>query len=180
MITTFRTITAAGAAALALAGGAALTGSTAQADDGGAAQRMPDRPAARTLVSTCSGGASLAVHGRSMDYQIVNAGATADVEGSQWQVKGPKKGTDTVLVTLTSMTSSGGSGELTYVAFYKDGVGTGEGTKYLAYDGNLDQGSVTFCTKIGKGQHTLSLKVTDGSGGATTLYYPSVTYQRFS
>ena len=179
MITTSRTIAAAGAAALAIVSGAALTGSTAQADAGNT-QRMPDRPAARALVSSCSGGPSVAVIERSMDFQSVTAGTTVDVEGSQWLVKGPKKGSDTVLVTLTSMASSGGAGELASVAFYKDGVGTGEGTKYLTYNGTLDQASVTFCTKIGKGQHTLNLKLTDGGGGATSLYYPTVTYQRFS
>ena len=179
MITTFRTITAAGAAALALIGGAALTGSTATAD-GGDKVRMPARPAERALVSSCTGGPSLGLFYRSMDFQSVAAGTTADVEGSQWQVKGPKKGTDTVLVTLTAMASSGGAGELTQVTFYKDGVGTSEGTKYFTYNNVLDQASVSFCTKINKGNHTLNLKVNDGGGGATTLYFPTVSYQRFS
>ncbi len=85
-----------------------------------------------------------------------------------------------MLVTLTSMASSGGAGELTQVAFYKDGVGTHEGTKYFTYNGILDQATVSFCTKINKGQHTLNLKVIDGGGGATTMYFPTVTYQRFS
>lgn len=178
MITTFRTITAAGAAALALAGGAALTGSTASADDG--ATKMPARPAQKALVATCAGGPSLGVFYRSMDFQSVPAGTTADVEGSQWQVKGPKKGSDTVLVTLTSMASSGGAGELTSVSLYRDGVGTSEGTKYYTYNNILDEASVSFCTKINKGQHTLNLRVSDGGGGATTLYFPTVTYQRFS
>lgn len=178
MNTTSRTIAAAGAATLALVGGAALTGSTAQAD--GNAQRMPERPAARALVSSCSGGATLGVAERSMDYQSVTAGTTVDVEGSQWAAKGPKKRSDTVLVTLTAMASSGGAGELTTVALYKDGIGTSEGTKYFAYNGILDQASVTFCTKIAKGQHTLNLKISDSGGGGTTLYYPTVTYQRFN
>jgi hypothetical protein len=39
---------------------------------------------------------------------------------------------------------------------------------------------VQFCTKIGSGLHTLGLKVTDGGGGGTTMYYPTITYQRFS
>ncbi|WP_243058389.1 hypothetical protein [Nocardioides sp. SR21] len=178
MITTFRTLTAAGAASLALIGGAALTGSTATADDG--ATKMPARPAQKALVSTCNGGPSLGLFYRSMDFQSVASGTTTDVEGSQWQVKGPKKGTDTVLVTLTAMASSGGAGELTSVSFYKDGVGTSEGTKYFTYNNVLDQASVSFCTKIPKGNHTLTLRVSDGGGGATTLYFPTVSYQRFS
>lgn len=178
MITPFRTLTAAGAAALALIGGAALTGSTATADDGDT--RMPARPAQKALVASCTGGASIGMFSRAMDFQSVAAGTTADVEGSQWQVKGPKKGTDTVLVTLTSMASSGGAGELTQASFYRDGVGTSEGTKYYTYNNILDQATVSFCTKIGRGQHTLNLRVVDGGGGATTLYFPTVTYQRFN
>ncbi|MGY2701304.1 MULTISPECIES: hypothetical protein [unclassified Nocardioides] len=174
MITTFRTITAAGAAALALAGGAALTGTSAQADGG--AHRLPPRPEARSLVSSCSGGQEISMSRRATDYQGLAAGAAAEVEGSQLQVKGPTKGTDTVLVTLYAMSYSGGSS----VQLYRDGVGTSEGSKYLAYGTTLDQGAVQFCTKIGKGQHTLSLKVTDTGGSGTTLYYPTVTYQRFS
>lgn len=179
MITTFRTLTAAGAAALALAGGAALNSSTAQAD-GGDAHRLPPRPAAKALVSSCTGGTEISMSRRATDFQNVASGTTADVEGSQLQVKGPTKGTDTLLVTLYSMASSGGAGELTSVQLYKDGVGTPEGTKYFTYNGILDQAAVQFCTKIPKGQHTLSLKVTDGGGGATTMYYPTITWERFS
>jgi hypothetical protein len=177
MITTFRTLTAAGAAVLALAGGAALTGSTATADDG--ATKMPARPAQKALLSTCTGGAAVGLFSRSMDFQNVTAGSTADVEGSQWSVKGPQKGTDTVLVTLSAMASSGGAGELTSAVLYKDGIAAGA-TKYFTYNNVLDQASVQFCTKINKGQHTLVLKVVDGGGGATTMYFPTVTYQRFS
>jgi hypothetical protein len=163
--------------ALALVGGAAITGSTAQADQG---TKMPARPAQKALVQTCSGGAAVGMFNRSMDFQSVAAGATVEVEGSSWQVKGPKKGSDTVLVTLTSMASSGGAGELTSVQFYKDGVGTSEGSKYYTYNNVLDQATVSFCTKINKGNHTLTLRVSDGGGGATALYFPTVTYQRFS
>jgi hypothetical protein len=179
MITTFRTLTAAGAAALALAGGAALTGSTAQADNGDA-QRMPERPAARALVSSCTGGHTVSMSRKATDFQNVAAGTTADIEGSLWNVKGPKKGSDTILVTLYSLASSGGAGELTSVSLYKDGVGTSEGTKYFTYNGVLDQAAVQFCAKISHGAHTFTLKAIDGGGGATTMYYPTITYERFS
>ena len=179
-MTAFRTITAAGIATVALAGGAALAGSSAHAEEGNDPTSAPARPAAKALVATCDAGAVLRLHMRSMDFQSVTAGTTAEVEGSQWTIKGPKKGTDVVLVTLASMASSGGAGELTTASFYKDGVATAEGTKYLTYNGILDQATVQFCTKIGKGQHTLAVRVTDGGGGATTLYYPSVDYQVFS
>ncbi len=183
MITTFRTITAAGVAALALAGGAAITGSMAQAGDGdgnASANQAPARPAERALVASCSGGAATKLFRRSMDFQSVPAGTTVDLEGSLWSVKGPKKGTDTVMVTVSAMASSGGSGELTQIAFYRDGVGTSEGTKYFTYNNVLDQAAVQFCAKIGKGQHQFTVKVTDGGGGAATLYFPTVTYERFN
>jgi len=180
MIPTIRTITAASVAALALLGGAAVIGTTAQADDGVNLPRLPERTAQRALVSSCTGGPVVSMFRRATDFQNVAAGTTADVEGSQWQVRGPRRGADTVLVTLHSMASSGGAGELTSVAFYKDGVGTQEGTKYFTYNGVLDQATVEFCTKISRGLHTLGLKVTDGGGGATTMYYPTITYERFS
>jgi hypothetical protein len=172
MNTTFRIISAAGAATLALAGGAALTGSTAHADGG--AHRLPPRPEARSLVSSCGGAQEIAMSRRATNYQSIAAGTTADLEGSQLQVRGPKKGTDTVLVTLYSMSYSGGSS----VQLYKDGVGTTEGSKSLAYSSTFDQSAVQFCTKINRGQHTLTLKVTD-AGGGTTMYYPTITYERF-
>jgi hypothetical protein len=180
-MSSFRTITAAGIATLALAGGAALAGSSAHAEDGDDhTSAALARPAERALVATCDGGAVLRLHTRSMDFQSVTAGTTAEVEGSQWNIKGPKEGADVVLVTLTSMASSGGAGELATASFYKDGVATAEGAKYLTYNGILDQATVQFCTKIGKGQHTLAVRVTDGGGGATTLYYPNIGYQVFS
>lgn len=178
MITTLRTTAAAAAAALALMGGAALAGTAATAGDGRAS--LPQPAVARTLVSSCDGGAAVSMHRRATDFQSIAAGTTADVEGSAWTVRGPKRGTDTVVVTVTSMASSGGAGELTTAALYKDGVGTPEGTKYFTYNGVLDQASVQFCVKLPHGQHTFVVKVTDGGGGATTLYYPVITYERFS
>jgi hypothetical protein len=161
-----------------LVGGAALTGATAHAD---AKQtlRLPDRPQGKALTGACAGKALLGTRYRSVDFQNVPAGTTAEVQGSQWTLKGPSKGTDTVIVTLSSMASSGGAGELASAALYKDGVGTSEGAKYFTYNGVLDQATVQFCAKVGSGQHTLAVEVTDGGGGGTTMYYPTTKYQRF-
>jgi hypothetical protein len=179
MNSTFRTITAAGAAVLALAGGAAITGSTAQADTADT-QRTLARTAQKALLSSCNGGHTVKMFRRATDFQSIPAGTSADIEGSSWTVKGPRKGSDTVLVTLYAMASSGGAGELTTVAMYKDGVGTSEGSKYYTYNNILDQAAVQFCTKLGRGSHTFHLRATDGGGGATTMYFPSITYERFS
>ncbi|MEP9362874.1 hypothetical protein ABLE68_07915 [Nocardioides sp. CN2-186] len=168
---------AAGFAVLAVVASGLAGVSSANADAKGSA---PRQPAQRAQVSACSGGSAISMSSRAMDFQSVTAGSTTEVEGSQSSVKGPKKGTDTILVTFTAMASSGGAGELTTASLYRDGVGTSEGTKYFTYNNVLDQATVQFCTKIGKGQHTLALRVTDGGGGATSLYYPTITYQRFS
>ena len=128
MISTFRTVAAVSVAALILVGGATLTGAMAQAENDGTAPPVPNDASQRTLVAQCSGGAATSMFSRAMDFQSVSAGTTEDVEGSQWVVKGPKRKTDTVLVTLTSMSSSGGAGELLSVALFRDGVGTPEGT----------------------------------------------------
>jgi hypothetical protein len=162
--------------ALALVGGAAITGSTAQADDG--ASRLPAPPAKKALVQSCSGSGSTGMVTRTMDYQGITAGSTVEVEGSSWQVKGPKKGTDTVLVTMSTLAYV--NNESLMAQLYKNGVGTSEGTKYVAVGVAYDQATVTFCTKIKKGNHTLALRVQDSGGSASALYYPTVTYQRFS
>jgi len=175
-MSTFRTFTAAGIATVALASGALFAGSTAQAEDGPDAKAAPlARPAAqRAIVASCDGGAVIKTHMRSMNVQSIPTGTTAEIEGSQWSVRGPKKGTDLAVVTLSAMASSGAAGTLMTAQLYKDGVGTQE--KYFAYNGVLSQDTVQFCTKIRKGLHTLSVRVTDG-GGSGYLYYPTVNYQ---
>ncbi len=177
-MSTFRTLTAAGVAALALAGGAALTGSTAQAQDGDG-HRVPPRPAAKALVFGCSGGETVAMSHKASDFQSVAAGATAQVEGSQWSVQGPNKGSDKVLVTFETFASTGGAGELSTVGLYKNGVLAKEGAKYLTYNGEFDTAAVSFCAKVKQGISTFELRVTDGGGSATALYFPTVTYERF-
>jgi len=181
MSTTFRTFTAAGAAALAIAGGAALTGSTAQAQNGDN-HRVPPAPAAKALVFSCYGGEIVEMAHRANDQQNVAGNTTAQLEGSQWSVQGPKKGTDTVLVTVEAFANPGGSsgsGELTSATLYKNGVSAKEGSKYFAYNGEYDTASVSFCAKIKKGQNTFEVRITDSGSGATTLYMPTVTYERF-
>lgn len=177
-MSTFRTLTAAGVAALALAGGAALTGSTAQAQDGDG-HRVPPRPAAKALTFSCTGGESVAMSHKASDLQSVPAGTTAQVEGSQWSVQGPKKGSDKVLVSFESFAHSGGAGELSSVGLYKNGALVTEGLKYFTYNGEYDTASASFCAKVKKGISTFELRVTDSGGNATTLYFPTVTYQRF-
>jgi hypothetical protein len=167
---------AAGFAVLAVvaSGLAGVNSASAQGGKGTA----PHLPVMRAQVSACSGGALTAMSSRTMDFQSIPAATTADVEGSQWSVKGPKKGTDTVLVTISALSGGGGTGETNSVTLYRDGVGTSAGSKYFAYD--TTPASTQFCTKIGKGQHTLTLKLQDSGGGASFLYNTTVTYQRFS
>ena len=167
---------AAGFAALALVGSTLAGVGSANADDGGKAS-VPHLSAKKAQIASCSGGAAVSMSSRAMDQQSIAAGATADVEGSLWNVKGPKKGSDTVLVTLSALAINGSS-QLGYVTLYKDGVGTPEGQKYFGYGST--PATVQFCAKIGKGQHQLVLKMQDDGGTGLTMYNPTITYQRFN
>ncbi|CAN5214416.1 hypothetical protein BH09ACT11_BH09ACT11_13700 [soil metagenome] len=176
-IRTIRTISAAGAATVVLIGAALLSSNAAQADSNSAA--APPRMAQKSVTNNCQGGAAVSMSTRTMDYQSIPGGTTAEIEGSQWSAKGPKKGSDAVLVTFTALTSPGDS-SVSYLRLYKDGVGTSEGPKYVAFGSAYLPAAVTFCTKIGKGIHSLDLRAVDNSSsGPTYLYKPTVTYQRF-
>ncbi|MGK2875610.1 MAG: hypothetical protein ACSLEW_08215, partial [Nocardioides sp.] len=149
----------------------------AQADSNSAA--APPRMAQKSVTNNCQGGAAVSMSTRTMDYQSIEGGTTAEVEGSQWSAKGPKKGSDAVLVTFTALTSPGDTSS-SFLRLYKDGVGTSGGPKYIAFGSAYQPAAASFCTKIGKGIHSLSLRVVDNSStGYTTLNYPTVTYQRF-
>jgi hypothetical protein len=169
-------IAAAGFAVLAISGSALLGATTATAADGGKAT-LPHLAAKKAQVTACSGGTTISMNYRTMDQQTIAAGATADIEGSQFTVKGPKKGTDTILVTLSALAFNGSS-QLGYASLYKDGVGTPEGQKYFGYGST--PATIEFCGKINKGQHTFVIKMQDDGGSGLTMYNPTITYQRFN
>lgn len=168
-------LVATGISAVVAAASLAAT-TSASADDGGKGTTTRP-PVLRAQVSSCTGGAAIGMRSSAMDFQTIAAGATADVEGSLWNVKGPKKGTDTVLVTLSALALNGAS-QLGYATLYRDGVATNEGQKYFGYGST--PATVQFCTKISKGQHQLVLRMQDDGGSSLTLYNPTITYQRFN
>ena len=177
-----RTAAAAGIAALALTGGAVLYGSaSAQADGGPSAKPTPPAKTAAKVVPnfTCGGGANLGVRMQSADSESVAGNKTTQLGSTRWVVKGPKTGTDTILVTFSAFNYTA-SGDLTYLGLYKDGNITSHGLKYWNYNGEYDQGSTQFCTKIGKGNHVLAIRATESGAGGAILYYPTVTFQRFN
>jgi hypothetical protein len=168
---------AAGLAAVIVAGSAVLGAATADASGGQSASITPHLSAKKAQVTACSGGPLLSMTSRTMDVQTIAAGATAEVEGSQFTVKGPKQGTDRVLVTLSALAINGTS-QIGTASLYKDGVGTPEGTKYFGYGST--PATIQFCGTINKGQHTFTLRMQDDGGTGLTMYNPTITYLRFS
>ncbi|MFN8194521.1 MAG: hypothetical protein U0R80_09585 [Nocardioidaceae bacterium] len=174
-----RSITAVGIATLALAGGASLSTGAANAGGTSGDDTLAKVTSAKAITQTCDGGKVKKMRYRTSDSQSIPGGTAAQLEGSQWTIAGPGGGTDAVVATVSSFAHSGGAGELTSVELLKDGAPVGGGAKYFTYNGEYDTASVQLCGKVGKGVHTFEIRVTDQSGSATTLYQPSVTYERF-
>lgn len=162
--------------ALALVGGAAITGSTAQAaveDQRGPQQRAGSARLATAPV-TCDGGAGKGLLTRLQPEPFAfsgTAGADVAVPGAQVEVRGPKKGTDTLLISFTAETYYSGSGWMS-LEVHKDGVPIGpyaDNGSPLALTSQAAYGShgAQFCTKVGKGRHTLAVQ-TSTTGDSTT------------
>ena len=163
-----------GLAALALLGGAALTGTPSEAASGGhAAPHQRVAAAKATGPVSCNGGAakSLTTKLSADPFSFTGtSGADVAVPGAQVTVRGPKKGTDTFLVTFTAETYYSGSGWMglevqrdgTPIAPFANNGSPFALTSEATYHGDSGQ----FCTKIGKGLHTLSVQAST-TGDAT-------------
>lgn len=166
------------AAAVALTGGiaAAGTSASASADD---KPRIPRAVAKQATVTACPGGASINTRTHSATSQAVPGNTTVNVAGGSLKIKGPKRGADTVVVTFSAFAFAS-AGDLMYVGLTKDGNNVNPGPKYFAYNGEYDQGSTQFCTRIGPGWHWLRVRATESGSGGGALYYPTTTFQRFA
>lgn len=162
--------------ALALVGGAAITGSTAQAAAGD--QRAPQQSAGSARLATspvaCDGGAGKGLLTRVQPEPFSfqgTAGGDVAVPGAQVKVRGPKKGTDTLLITFSAETYYVGSGWMS-LEVHKDGTPVGpyaDNGSPLAFASQeaYASNSAQFCTKVGKGVHTLAVQ-TSTTGDSTT------------
>ena len=165
----------AGLATIALIGGAALTWSPSDAATGGTrapAQRTVPARAATGPVS-CNGGAAKGLASRlSADPFSFSgtSGADVAVPGAQVTVRGPKRGTDTFLITFSAETYYSGGGWMS-LEVHRDGVPVApfadNGSPFaFASEAAYQSNSAQFCTKIGHGVHTLSVQ-TSTTGDAT-------------
>ena len=181
----------AGLATVALVGGAALTwapSNAASTDHRPPAQRTASAKAATGPVR-CDGGASLGLSTRLSADPFSFSGTSGNpvaVPGAQVNLRGPRRGTDTVLVTFSAETYYSGSGWMG-LEVRKDGApiapfaNNGSPfafTSQAAYGSN----SAQFCTKIGRGVHTLAVQAST-TGAATESGWIddwTMSVQRFS
>jgi uncharacterized low-complexity protein len=181
----------AGCATLALAAGASLTWSPSEAASG--AHRAPDQRAVSAKTSTgpvkCDGGKakSLTTRLQADPFSFAGtSGADVAVPGAQVTVRGPSKGTDTLLVTFTAETYYSGTGWMG-LEIHKDGVPiapfANNGSPFaLSSDAAYHGDGAQFCTKIGKGVHTISVQ-TNTTGDSTESGWIddwAMSVQRFS
>lgn len=175
----FRTITAAGVATLALASGAAFTGSAAVADDGGQpappSKQLTAHTSARIGAAQCSGGAAIGMHTGSGGY-VDLATSYQSVPGSGWTVRGPQHGKDTMLVTLTSQAYSGYN--YLYTRLYHNNNPMGP-ERFSAYDQYYASVATQWCVKFGRGVHNFDVRAY-ATGTGSDLIQPTITYQRFN
>lgn len=165
----------AGLATLALVGGAALTWAPSDAATGHRPPAQRTVPAkAATGPVTCVGGTAKGLVSKLSAEPFSFSGTTGNdvpVTGAQVNVKGPQRGTDTVLVTFSAESYYSGSGWMG-IEVHKDGVPIApfaDNGSPLAFTSNSSyvSASAQFCTKVGRGTHVLTVEAST-TGDATT------------
>lgn len=167
-------LTLAAASAIAILAGTAVAGGpvAASADDRHGPQQRVGTARAGDVVA-CNGGAALGLQTRLSAVPFSFAGTSNNdvaVPGAQVTVKGPKRGKDTFLITFSAETYYQGSGWLGLEA-HKDGVPVApflnNGSPFaFASEAAYQSHTAQFCTKVGRGTHTLSMQ-TSTTGDAT-------------
>ena len=180
----------AGSATLALAAAATLTWSPSQAAPGG--DRAPDQRPVAARAGTgpvrCDGGAakSLSTRLQADPFSFVGtSGADVAVPGAQVTLRGPSRGTDTVLVTFSAEAYYSGTGWMG-LEIHKDGVPVApfadNGSPFaLTSEGAYHGDGAQFCTKIGRGVHTLSVQASTTGGRSESGWIDdwTLSVQRF-
>lgn len=162
----------AGLAAVALSGSALVAASAA--DGGGQGPAL--RGSHRVTVTSCDGGAQKQVKNRIVDEPFVfgETNAFVNVPGAGVSIGGPSTGTDTLVITFSAETQLQGTTE------NNDWLGLRvlvDGNPIEPYDASgsvlaitgsptFDAHSVTFCTKIGAGNHSVQAQVNTADFGA--------------
>jgi hypothetical protein len=153
-------IAASAAAIVASTGGLALAagGGNPQAPTGAGSETTPQ-------VFRCDGGPTVNVRTRTVNVPFT-FGETDDlaIPGAKLNFSGPKVGKDTVVVTFSGETRlyNAESDDWMGIEVKLDGVNIQPYTEVgdvmaLASDDNWGMHSAQFCTKVGKGRHTLEV-----------------------
>ncbi len=176
-MTTHRTLAFAAVAGLATLGlvGGATTTATGSSDADRSAPHAGQRVAARaTTPVTCAGGPLKKMTSRLSADPFGFAGTNGSlvaVPGAQLALAGPRRGTDTILVTFTAESYYTGSGWMS-LQLHKDGVPAApyadNGSPFAFTSESTYHGdSAQFCTKIGRGVHTLALQASTTGDSST-------------
>ena len=185
------TLAVAGLAATVL-GGAAFTGTalaSSPSDPAPSQTVSTTKSHARApLVAACNGGKVKNLRSKSTADPYSFAGtsnAMVSVPGAKITVDGPVKGTDTLLVTFSAESYYSGTGWMG-LEVHKDGNPVqpfaNNGSPFAFNSANkYVSASAQFCTKVGKGRHTIEPKVgtTGGSGESGWLDDYTLSIIRF-
>lgn len=167
-----RTLLLGGAAAAVVLTTAGLSAvATAGGSPQGPAGAPPVARSSDPTVTKCDGGAQKQVLTRIRSTpSTFGEGAAFDVPGGKVTVKGPKKGTDTLLITFSGEANLFGSTDADErydwmgIEVHVDGVPiqpyTASGDVYaFTGPGGYFSNAAQFCTKIGKGKHDVQVKL---------------------
>jgi hypothetical protein len=172
------------AAVVITSGGLAVAGSSALA--AGGAEKPQGVQSAKVSAKTsgvikCDGGQNINMRSRIVNspFTFVETGvndADQAVPGAKLAVKGPKHGTDTLLVTFSAETqiTGGDANDWMGLEIHLDGTPinpftAGSDKVALTGEPSWNGNSLQFCTKVGKGKHTLATyaNLHDSSGSHT-------------
>ncbi len=173
------------AAVVVTSGGLAIAGSSALAASDNAKQQQGGQTAETGSATNsgaikCDGGKNINMRSRIMDVPFTFAETATNAEdqaipGAELLVKGPKRGTDTLLITYSAETrvNGGDTDDWMGLEVHLDGnpiephsVGNPLAiTAQPSWNGN----SLQFCTKVDKGNHRLQAyaNLFDSSGNHT-------------
>jgi hypothetical protein len=182
------------AAALVTTGVAATSATAAGKSD---PQGSPSTARTTTKVIKCDGGRQINMQSRIVNspFTFTETGTNDQdqaVPGAQLLMKGPRKGTDTVLVTFSAETqiTGGDANDWMGLEVHDNGVPINPFTAAgdvvaLTGEPSWNGNSLQFCTKVKPGRHLLQVftNLHDSSGSHTLngwLDDYTVSFQRFS
>lgn len=175
--------------AVALLGAAAITALPTQAAPADPAPKQSAPAAAKkAVVTSCNGGPSrgLLTQVSADPFSFAGtSGADVAVPGAQVLLQGPKKGKDTLLITFSAESYYTGTGWMG-LEVHRDGVPVqpfaNNGSPFAFTSAAEYTGtSAQFCTKVGKGIHTINVQASTTGDNTESGWLDDWTFsvQRF-